>query len=851
MNIKKSASCLLLLFILFAGCLPKRETLVLSSNTGSWFSGANRARNLGGIPSATKVEWSKSERSVAGYRVYALIEDPVTKVNSWVNLQEMTPEANSFIHSNLPSGRIFSYVVRAVGLDGEEDTNNKQVSTVTFSGLSDIKITGPNSAVASLDSSLGAFDEVRIYAAPKSNPSLKKLVGSATGNIQTINLTSLRSGTTYLFYANAYMSYLNAEDGNESYKEAQTHSVSFGNGLVTDKSYTYEGIISAQGFGDAPNAPQDPADLEKMPNVRLLRFSWLPFRNLTTIPKYKVVRTLAGNRLDTTVTTACTASLDVSCVACTVTGSGVQSCTDKNIAAPPKAYEYTVVLMQKNEGGDEWAEELPITKPEQFKIKLHVPPPNMVLVQRDAVNKEMCELLRKPSDVRKKHRCEYYGIGGQPANTGPGGQPLLLDANFYDFGYNLFVDRFKVACNWTRSSSTCPNGQCIDIKTYADTNATNAPSGDQGKENDVFFAINGTVGPNCFIKAKTAGGSTWKPLYDSSLTADDLRIATTIDPGPPGQRHRPPINHFNPQEALRVCQAQTTPYGRVKRLFRRREWIAASPLPWMNGEPYAITDPIERNNIQRGVLNFTEGPCAANMTPSLLPPRFRTGTVQGDLDKMLEPNNAVVAPISDNSNWNLANNSHYYIGHPHANRCISRFGMHDYFVRGYMGHYFSDMFSNTKPGTYPMVLEPMPSTLEPGHNDMGAYRFDGTIGFRPSEWNKNDWYSMWIWGRDKMANTHMILPLGLLAQNWLVGRQDMIPMPALSASGHTGTIDIAGNINPDLIRTMNTADPQFYLMGGGHVTTGPEGSNNGRFSYGIIPGWRFGEISLMCVSEAE
>jgi hypothetical protein len=713
----------LFLLVGITSCLAPKQVKESVSSSSGWFDGVATVKNLGGYPAAIKVTWPMANREVSAYRIYSLEYDPKTANNAWAVIEEVGPGVNSYVHSDLTAGQIYSYMVAAVDTDFVEDGNKKQLSTVAFDGISSARTTGTSTATVTLNTATGSFDEVRVYAQPSRVGGTKKLVATVKGNVDSINVTGLHSGVKYKFSVQAYMDYLSAEDGNDAYIEAQTNSDSFGGGGLYD-SYSYRGVMAVQAMGDAPNAPAPPT-------ARQVRITWPAFQGATSTMKYRVIRATTSSSLDTTTLTTCTTTTAKSCiVSCTNTGGGPQTCTDTNVAAPPITYNYVITQVKKdNATGEEWVEELPPLSPTDFQIKIPIPSTYMVLIQRDAANYEMCVQLGTTSDPRNHQRCIYGGIAQTPYNSGPGKPPLSFTPGYYDFGYNLFVDRFRVACNWTRNSPSCgPNG-CIGI---TNPTSTSAPNNALGADGDVFFALNPTYGPNCYYKK----GASWVDI--NSLTDNDqIRKAATIDPGVDGDKHNPQMNNMGGASAYNICHAQTSDYGN-KRLMRRREHVHAAAFATLVGEPNAITDKVEENNLRVGAYNasLNQGGqlpgyyrCAngVNSSSVLTPPTTVTD--------LLDPTNtrAQIPYVGANPQFYNYMSAAYFIGTISTSNCVSRWGTQDPVVASGIDSAntpFSDSFIRTNDlASFPATFAPVVSDYDSGVvYDWGTYAFDGIIG---------------------------------------------------------------------------------------------------------------------------
>jgi hypothetical protein len=726
-NLRKCA--LLISLLSLVSCLEKTESRDSSSSTSSWFSGIVSATNLGGNPASIRLNWNASTSPVTAYRVYALTYDADTRRNSWSLVEEVNSNTTSYIHSDLEIGKIYTYMVRAVDNTGTEDTNTAQKSSVSFDGIADVNITGTDSALVSISSPTGAFDEIRIYAQPSRTGGRKVLVARAAGGATDIPVTGLRSGVKYKFSAVAYMNYLNAEDGNDVFIEKQTYSKSFGSGIATDTSYLYRGMLSVQAFGDAPNAPA-------APTAKLVRLTWPAFSGATSTTAYRVIRASSNYssttlKLDMTTTTPCAdpstgvpATESACIVNCTNTGSGVQTCEDSYLGNPPITYNYAVALLRTDSATTEtWVEELPQTNFADFYTAVQVPSRYMVLVQRDAANYEMCQLLGSASNPRKHQRCLYSGIGATPYNSGPGKPALSFDAGYYDFGYNLLVDRFQLACNWTRNDAACGPLGCAGV---VSTNSAGVPTA-AAANNAVYWGLTGSYGSNCFVKT-TAG---WKAIATTAtLTAAQLAAATTIDPGPANDRHNPVIDLMIPDMASAACSAQTSDYG-TKRLLRRREAIHAEAFATLPGEPGAITDAVQRARLLQGLDGYTQNQCAytGSLSDSRLAPV--PTTFDASATGILNAANTRSAMNFNVTDWFNIEGATYFIGTDSTSKCVSRWGSQDIISRGSRNApWLADMFvRSNSTSSYPIQLTPAPSDYDAGVVfEWGSFQFNGVMG---------------------------------------------------------------------------------------------------------------------------
>jgi hypothetical protein len=187
----------------------------------------------------------------------------------------------------------------------------------------------------------------------------------------------------------------------------------------------------------------------------------------------------------------------------TVWDSDPVNVTPDRSKKPPR-YRYFVTLQHLNDPTDiskgTFTEEVPQDQFEKFSVLVPIPPPDMVLVNRESVNYEFCKVQQsKTTDPLKHNRCEHFETGMNTFNSGPGNSFLNLQNNYYDFGYNLFVDRYPLACN----------NDLADIRTaVGNVSLTNATSTSvlaaQDPTGNVVSTFNN--GDSLFTLVSSAGG---------------------------------------------------------------------------------------------------------------------------------------------------------------------------------------------------------------------------------------------------------------------------------------------------------------------------------------------------------
>ncbi|WP_413557672.1 hypothetical protein [Bdellovibrio sp. HCB209] len=850
-NITKFA--LIAFVILLSGCLKARDVASTGASSSAWFAGAVSAKNLGGYPSAVKVSWAQADRSVLGYNVYSLRMAP-SGSNEWTLVGSVDADQTSFTDTDsLSEGQIYTYKVMALdALSGAEDGNSKQVSTVTFYGIAGITITGKTTASVTLNGSTGAFDAIHIYATPKSGNSTPVMVAKAVGNVQNIDISGLRSGVNYKFIARAYMSYLGAEDGNDSSILGQTHSDSFGSGKDADTNFYYRGILNFQGYGAAPNATSGPVG-------RQFNITWLPFSNASGTTRYRVVRSTT-TAIDTTVTTACTVNSTDSCRVCEVTGT--QYCQDTMLKSPPQSYYYAISLVKTDANGQQYAEELPCQNTNDcsnkalYTVKAHVPSDYMVLVQRDAANYEMCLNINASSDPRHNQRCIYSGYGAAPSTTGPTKPVKTYDNGYYDFGYNMLVDRYKLACNWSRNVTNCNTASssgalgCLGVLTTATTTAISSLLPASNASGRVFLGFsNNGANSDCFIDtvdlSNTAG---WHGVTNAALNLSlaDIKSATTIDPGAAGQKQRPPIHRATPAGAARICSAQPSDYG-SKRLLRRREYLAASPLPYIPGEPNAISTS----------LTVFDAPYLTSCNPGTSTPASGA-TGDAALANYLNGTNYQTAMTVNGTALNTYYyGERYFIGNSQTSSCVSRFGIQDPYTFTTPGIIFADFFTRSNLGTAPPVMTGTSgSDLDVSASDFAGFTFNGVnspnFGYPAS-------YGRYIWLQNAVtqgtyygcnaatsakAITSMVMPLGAPVCSWGGGAQTLRNINELTSSGKFGYAHIGAGTRATIRFQSDTNSYSAYVMAS-------EGESNGRWSFSFMGSTDYNTSGILCGVEAE
>ncbi len=433
--------------------------------------------------------------------------------------------------------------------------------------------------------------------------------------------------------------------------------------------------MSVQAYGDATNAPTAPA-------TKQVTLTWLPFTNATASSQYKLLRVAQNQIFDTSASSACTSATTTTCLVCTKTGTASQSCVDTNVALSPQQYDYGI-------------EDSSATSYTPVRIRIPVPPDNMVLVQRDAANYEMCQLLQKISDPFNHQRCDYSGLGAVPYNSNPGNSPLSLPATQYDFGYNLFVDRWQVGCNW--SVGTGLNTPCTGA--VGNCFGAGAPPG-IGTIGSIYYD---TTFNACYINV--GGAAPW--TRSDIATPVQFAAMATLNPGANGG-HRPPLGFITQQGAFNTCQTFNVPTYGPKRLLRLREYIAAAAWNWLPNEPAGTLTDAQIGTLEAGDgtgTSHTAGQyyCASDSAAGFVGGNFNVTDYAGDATS--------TTPI-------------FNIGSLATSKCVSRYGMQDFV--GNNANWLSDNLTACSVATHKCFGTT--ATYDSGNTDLATYNFDGVTG---------------------------------------------------------------------------------------------------------------------------
>lgn len=173
-------------FGLLPACFMKGQitTPNSSKNVGIAFSGAQSATNISGT--AIQLNWIlSSDPTITEYSVYSVNSD-----SSLILLGTATSTTNLYVHSNLNSGQLYRYVVRAVSSSGSVDSNLNIVSAIPYAGISSTSVVDATTANLYYPAASGASN-LKIYCTVGASTEMTLLATTSAlvANYQLIGLT--------------------------------------------------------------------------------------------------------------------------------------------------------------------------------------------------------------------------------------------------------------------------------------------------------------------------------------------------------------------------------------------------------------------------------------------------------------------------------------------------------------------------------------------------------------------------------------------------------------------------------------------------------------------------------------
>lgn len=200
-----------------------------SKNVGIAFSGALAANNISGT--AVQLDWTlSSDPSVTEYNIYSVNSD-----SSLTLLGTTTPTTNLYVHSNLNSGQLYRYIVRAVASSGAVDSNLNIVSAIPYAGLSSTSVVDATTANLYFSAASDATN-LNIYCSVGASSTMT-LFATTSALVANYQLTGLTASTLYNCKVKAIL-----PDGSE---DANSATSSFTPQASTSSPLGFTGISSA------------------------------------------------------------------------------------------------------------------------------------------------------------------------------------------------------------------------------------------------------------------------------------------------------------------------------------------------------------------------------------------------------------------------------------------------------------------------------------------------------------------------------------------------------------------------------------------------------------------------------
>ena len=752
----------------------KTEPSIIKYITAADFTGATSAVNL---TTGIQVNWGAvaNGKTVIAYHIYKY------KSNIPLLIASVSPANTSYIDGDVVSGSKYQYLVKAVDPSNTEDDNTATVATLAWSGLTTVTSSELDKITVNFDNTLQGV-LIRLYlqrgtgtrAAVKDLSTLTDLEAGTYVITAEADGTPLRAGAQYTVTASIFETGSNTPDGNT--KLYQVSTLTYGYDGVTGIGPGWNSVATVRAFGRAPNAqgvtdPLDPTDTVPsfVPTVAQVQIGFLPFTLPNSLAptsyKYVVFRFGEGKSIDTSDATlqSCPSSYNDD----TATGSNIpssQPCivktdidpttdlinglyrvTDTKVwytagvstTARPARYRYTMALKHLVASGTSYVEPMPMASVNEFSVDVPIPPDYMVLVNRETANFEFCTAQRSTrSDPLNFNRCPNLEVGSEPYNSGPGKAPLFLTAGYYDFGYNLFVDRYPVACNADDVDDSHAFSTASPPSTTYGTGISTAYDDNPDR---VLYSLSGTgTGglSNCSYRTATAanGGSWLAPnQFDSSLgiLADTAyQRAFTSQPDNAQAKFKFSYPYWTSQIAQRVCENMSVNGYGAKRIPRLREYRSFSAPPMLNARfvNSNISD-FYATQITNATSNVTTeawstGACVIGAATGLTTP-FATGQL------LTLSSNTGLFEFSTSGN---SGPKGFAIGSAGDAACMSKYGISDvlettstnttwFTLNGYKTSWYpvSDYFLNS--GT--TYVKGLLSPLDSGNYDV-SYSIDGT-----------------------------------------------------------------------------------------------------------------------------
>jgi hypothetical protein len=778
-NVIFLASLLAVSAVATTGCMD-----VTSSNISpivapsASFAGITSAKNLDG----TRIQlfWPVASS------LYAHVL--ISQVQPDGSLQPVTTAPigqTTYIASGLTPSTLYTFEVQAITSAGFSDGNNVQASAFTYAG-----VTQPTSTILPTSTTLTfpipgpATSGAHVYC--KTTTGVDTLIGTASALSSSFPLTNLLTGTTYTCHVQAIVAATGLEDTNTATASFQTTSQALAG--------AYKGVILVQAYGPTGQNLMNqtrsaPTALFSFPTTAQVSITWKNYAIANASgATYRLVRTIKGGAFNMNTSVACTPTATTSCQVClngssTDNGTTIshtatsRTCQDLLVGASPTQYDYAFSLIVNSAVTPPLAEELPAAPVGDtgYRITVEIPPANMVLVHRDSVNYEMCTLYLNQTPVPTAHQsCNYSGLGAQPTSTNAQGIAMTntMVAGTYDFGYNLFVDRWQEGCNWTPSACSGgtgvldSTGDCFGNLGTA-YNVQSGYSGAAAPGYEAYYVLNSpgaqgiTAGAGSVFYASDSqtcwyndgvlgwiSNDEWNyhtgsPVYQANVQASSALIYQNIGTNQADPVYQKPPLVGTGMFASKVCGAQNVPGYGPKRMLRKREFVAAAGFQTLTGEPLQQTAATVTNILTKNYVGITayggnasnDQQCdqsdlqqfGSNNEIGSGANKIPYGTFNASIFNSLTAyvNGSVVSGATNElaTNYNAAMLAGFNIGSVSTQNCTSRFGAQDLIGNGAM--WLSDQFV-CNPTLH--TCSGQTSTLDAGNTDLNGFQFNGTQG---------------------------------------------------------------------------------------------------------------------------
>lgn len=533
------------------------------------FLGVEKVDNL---TTGLLVSWKlgNESKAIMGYRVYRF------NLNKYDVVATVAPNVSSYIDGNVVSGVKYKYKVKAIDPSDKEDANVVEKSRIFWNGLSSVTSLDQSRIQVTFSNQLKGYRiSIYLQGEGRPKTKIVDIERDEDLSLGNYNITQwadgspLKPGSAYQVSAQIFeLSNLDETDQNNIIYNVSTLSYGFHN--VSGNKQGWNNVAIVRAFGESPGVEVITNDLATSLGIQddlastdpylqsprafitpkdraQVEVGFLPFSMPQGFPasnyRYKVIRALEGQTFDSSTLSYNCPTLysdnvvNGSLVPCIVRENfhpvndlenGLIVARDIavwrstgtlgtiNDQLRPPRYRYFVTLQHLNDPSDitkgSFTENIPANDFSKFSVLVPIPPANMVLVNRESVNYELCVVQqKKASDALKFNRCDHGEAGSVTFNSGPGKSDLKLQAGYFDFGYNLFVDRYPLSCNLTKYGVEAGTGS---YSISAATNGVSVTARDQMTIYSLTGASQGSV--NTILNNLNNGEVLYSLIYGGS-----------------------------------------------------------------------------------------------------------------------------------------------------------------------------------------------------------------------------------------------------------------------------------------------------------------------------------------------